>query len=338
MAAINDLHGFWKSQKAEDPNLVGDTKLFWLAPDIVEEEEGFNLRDYDRPDTVAHIERLAAAWANGDQMPPLEVKVRDGRCFVRDGHCRLRAAKLANSRGADVRRLSVIELKGSDDVASIRLLTSNDSLKLTPIQRARGYQRLRNSGWEILEIAKEVKTSDTNVRETMRLLSLPQEAQSMIEDGIINAQFALKLFRTHGSTAMIDILKKAISKRSEDEQSLIDSQAISDDQVDGTVADGGTRSEEEAGSAKKPLRISSKDLEPKKRPLPRTFVKQMVPQVAQLRTHLSATAKPDNSGNVSVTIPVDVYESFMKLASMVDKPEQEQNDPPKDDKQLSLDA
>lgn len=339
MAAINDLHSFWKLHKAEDSSLVGDTKLIWLAPDLVEEEEGFNLRDYDRPDTVAHIERLAEAWASGDQMPPLEVKIKDGRCFVRDGHCRLRAAKLANSRGAGVRRLSVIELKGSDDVANIRLLTSNDSLKLTPIQRAVGYQRLRNMGWEILEIAKELKTSDTNIRETMKLLTLPQEVQAMIEDGIINAQFALKMYRIHGATAMVELLNEAIARRTLEEETSsgnAGSNSANDEEGSSDGASAGAAST----TVKQPLRITTKDISLKKRPLPRTFMKQMVPQVSQLRSHLMATAKPDTSGNVAVKIPVDVYESFMKLASMVDEPDQEQSSNNEGDsgKQMELQA
>lgn len=331
MGAVNDLYGFWKQVKSTDDSKVGDTKLFWLAPELILEEDGFNLRDYERPDTVAHIERLAQAWAAGAQMPPLEVKVKDGVCYVRDGHCRLRAAKLAISRGASIRRVSVIELKGSDEEANIRLLTSNNSLKLTPIQRATGYQRLRNMGWEFAEIAKEMKTSDTHVREMIRLLSMPLKVQKWIEDGVISGIFALKMYRKHGADEMVRILEEAAQRRKVEE---------GDDQDDGSGnGNTGTDDASQAGAEKpKTPRISSKHLVKRSRPLPKTFLKDVVPSMTKMRAHLESSAKPDSSGNVAVTMPIDVYESFMKLASMVDDNAGDEQEPAKNDKQIEIPA
>lgn len=331
MAAVNDLYGFWKQVKSEDDSKVGDTKLIWLAPDLIIEEEGFNLRDYDRPDTVQHIERLAQAWASGAQMPPLEVKVKDGTCYVRDGHCRLRAAKLAISRGASIRRVSVIELKGSDEEANIRLLTSNNSLKLTPIQRATGYQRLRNMGWEFVEIAKEMKTSDTHVREMIRLLSMPQKVQKWIEDGVISSIFALKMFRKHGAEEMVRILEEAAERRKAEEG---DEQDAGD-----TSGNSGADADGQAPTDKvKPPRISSKHLSKRSRPLPKTFLKDVVPSMAKMRVHLESSAKPDTSGNVAFTMPIDVYESFMKLAGMIAEDPDEQQKSPENEKQIEIPA
>ena len=91
----NDLQSFAEAVAERDQSLVGETQMTWLSPLLIEEEEGFNERDYNLPHTIAHIEMLAKAWAQSAQMKPIEVQVVDGRCFVRDGHCRLRGARLA---------------------------------------------------------------------------------------------------------------------------------------------------------------------------------------------------------------------------------------------------
>lgn len=309
-AAINDLSSFYSNLKQNDAVKVGKTSLIWLSPDEIEEEEGFNLRDYDRADTIEHIENLAKAWASGAQMPPLEVKVKDGRCFVRDGHCRLRAARLANTRGAGIRRVSVIELKGNEDEANIRLLTSNDSLKLTPIQRAHGYRRLRNMGWELFEIARELKTSDTNIREACRLLDLPREIQQLIEDGAIAPLFGLKLFRTHGAAEALRLIGLAIERRKQEEET---------DGVDNASAgDAGAGNGDAKPKPAKVIRVSSKHIAKLTNATPKAFLKEIVPHFRQLKSHLVSSAKVDKeTKQISLSLPKDVYDEFLKIASLL---------------------
>lgn len=162
---VNDLSAFCDAAISSGASgSVGETNLTWLAIDLIEEEAGFNLRDYTRPKTAKHIERLAKAWARSEQFQPLEVQIVNGHCYVRDGHCRLRAAKLAVERGAPIKRLPVIELKGNDQLASVRILTSNEQLKLSIIERANGYQRLRDFGWSDGQIGSHIGLTDSTLR------------------------------------------------------------------------------------------------------------------------------------------------------------------------------
>lgn len=67
---------------AADPSVAGvkKTDLFRVDPRLLHEEEGFNLRDYDDPDVVAHIEGFAESYASGRYVPPLVVRTTvDGR-------------------------------------------------------------------------------------------------------------------------------------------------------------------------------------------------------------------------------------------------------------------
>ena len=85
-------------------------------------------------------------------MPPLIVKVIDGKIYVREGHCRLRGAKLARENGAQIKRLPVYETKGDETEQSLIIVRSDQGLKLTPgarrylcpLDQSRQYSR-RNS-------------------------------------------------------------------------------------------------------------------------------------------------------------------------------------------------
>ena len=70
--------------------------FFKVRPDVVEFEDGFNLRE-EGPELDAHIERLYLAMKEGAYIPPIDIAVIDGRVIARDGHCRTRAIVGAKS-------------------------------------------------------------------------------------------------------------------------------------------------------------------------------------------------------------------------------------------------
>ena len=78
------------------------TAVLWLDPNILKIQDGLNARLMDHPDTIAHIEDLAASIAVEGVRKPLEVFGDGDDVFIADGHCRLLATFLANSRGAAV--------------------------------------------------------------------------------------------------------------------------------------------------------------------------------------------------------------------------------------------
>ncbi|AYK20414.1 hypothetical protein [Aeromonas veronii] len=73
---------------AADPSVAGvkKTDLFRVDPRLLDEEEGFNLRDYSDPEVIAHIEGFADSYANGRYVPPLVVRTTvDGRIVPVEG-------------------------------------------------------------------------------------------------------------------------------------------------------------------------------------------------------------------------------------------------------------
>ncbi|HGM7876891.1 TPA: ParB/RepB/Spo0J family partition protein [Pseudomonas aeruginosa] len=289
---INDLRSLWESLEGQDKSLVGETALLWLSPDVIEEEDGFNLRDYDRPDTVAHIQALKDAWKNGTQLPPLEVKIDNGRCFVRDGHCRLRAARLAIAEGAPIKRIPLIELTGSAEASSLRILTSNQQLKLTLMQRAHGYSRLRELGWSDQKIAKHICKTDTHVRETIRLLTLPERLQALINLDVISPDMATKMFNRYGEKA-VDIINEAYEKQKKAQEALLD-------QDPSTVA---------------PIKVSTKHISVPAPKITKKMVSSMSLSVRSMHDAFESKATINTeSGEVDLKLPIEMYEQFMAMA------------------------
>lgn len=88
---------------------------------------------------------LADAYKRGDYVPPIIVKVIDGKVYVREGHRRRRAILLAIEEGADIQFVQVVEHKGDEAEQSLLIATSNDG-PLSPLERAVIYARLANWG------------------------------------------------------------------------------------------------------------------------------------------------------------------------------------------------
>jgi ParB family chromosome partitioning protein len=318
-APANDLSTFCEIAVASgNTGNVGETNLTWLALDLIEEQEGFNLRDYERPDTVKHIERLALAWERSEQFQPIEVQVVDGHCYVRDGHCRLRAARLAASRGAPIKRLPVIELKGNDQLACVRILTSNEQLKLSIIQRAHGYQRLRDSNWPDEQIASHIGMTDTHVRETLRLLLLPESIQALLEKGVIKPFLALDLWRKYGG-ASEQIILDAYEVRKREQAELLAKAANARDEPLATPV----QKVDQAQPAPIPepeIRLTSRHISAPTKRIGKKLITNMTSTMTGISKLMRESAIIDaNNGTISVQIPIEEYERFMSISSEVSK-------------------
>ncbi|WP_228155560.1 hypothetical protein [Klebsiella pneumoniae] len=167
-----------RSQRRNRPRRTEKRDGFTISPQLLLEEEGFNTRGafcenyYERPDIKAGIRVLADAYKRGDYVPPIIVKVIDGKVYVREGHRRRRAILLAIEEGADIQFVQVVEHKGDEAEQSLLIATSNDGLPLSPLERAVIYARLANWGWSDQMIAQRVGRSAEHVRIARALLEM----------------------------------------------------------------------------------------------------------------------------------------------------------------------
>lgn len=172
---------------------------FKVRPDVVEFEEGFNLRE-EGPELDAHIERLYLAMKEGAYIPPIDVSVIEGRVIARDGHCRTRAARRLQAEGLDY-QLEARQLRGNDSDAVFHMLGSGQGKAFTPLEQGRGFLRLIRFGHEVAEIAKKTGLHRSTIENGLALAEAPVAVQSMVAEGKVSSSLALQTVRDHGPKA-----------------------------------------------------------------------------------------------------------------------------------------
>jgi ParB-like chromosome segregation protein Spo0J len=177
------------------------------------EQPGFNLRDPDAVDENGEtfeegINRFAEYIAAGGTFPPIEIRIRsEGGVWVVDGHRRRLAVLRAMELGAPLADkngdvwIHTIAFEGNDVDRLTRIMTSNESRKLTDLERANGYKRLAAFGLSSSDIAARVGRSRPHVEQLLILANANHDVQEMVKAGKVSATTAIELVRKEGENA-----------------------------------------------------------------------------------------------------------------------------------------
>lgn len=255
----------------QNKGLINKGNMFSVAPELLVEAEGFNVRTYDETRVQEHIRRLADAYkAGGAGVPPIAVQVVDGVVVIRDGHCRYRGIMLAISEGAEIERVQVTEHRGDEADQACLILTSNDGLKLNTLERAEVYKRLVGYGQSEAEVAKRVGRTYQHVHTAIQMLDMPVELKAMVVREKISASHAFELFQEHGTKAV-------------------------------DVAKGALQTAEQEG---KPQKITRKNTSSTPKRATQKVTKQIRSSITSLATRLRTSLESDSeSENLSISLP-----------------------------------
>jgi ParB family chromosome partitioning protein len=178
---------------------------------------GLNIR-IEGPELDAHIRGLADSMKiDGYKMAkPVEVIVlkEDGKdvIYVTDGHCRLRAVKIAIAEGAPIQQISVVTLpsKGCDiKDLTVGLFQANSGKGLTAFEKAIGCKRLANFGMPPQEIADRTGITREYVGILLDAITAPMSIVTMIQNGEVSLTYAVEVLRKHGE-ASVEILRNGL--------------------------------------------------------------------------------------------------------------------------------
>ncbi|EIT0955589.1 DNA-binding protein, partial [Escherichia coli] len=133
---------------------VSDQKAWAIHPSVIQVTPGFNSREmgmgddyYKLPEVEEHIYNIKNAYIRGDYVDPIRVRVIDGVPFVRQGHCRLKAAMMACDEDHDITILCV-EIKEDEIGCELATIDGNRGLALSPVALGESYRRLHSlAGW-----------------------------------------------------------------------------------------------------------------------------------------------------------------------------------------------
>jgi len=158
------------------------------------------------------VAELAASVAEKGVLQPLLVRPVGGGFEIVAGERRFRAAQKAGLTAVPV----VIRELGDQETLEIAVVENLQREDLTAIEEARAYQRLMGFGMDQAAVARSVGKSRSAVANTLRLLSLPDEARTALEAGEISAGHARAVLaqpEADRTWALAQILERDLSVR-----------------------------------------------------------------------------------------------------------------------------
>ncbi len=170
--------------------------------DHIHVEPGFNVQE-NADDFQARVDGMVLHLKAGGRLPPIETRDRhEGGVYVVDGHARLKAYALAHEQNVPVADpkdgfvyLLTIPFVGNDADRIVRLVTSAEGRRLTPMQQAEVYKRLQAFDWSPAEIAAKVSKTPQYVSQILTLANANMDVQMMVKAGEVSATEAVKVVK-----------------------------------------------------------------------------------------------------------------------------------------------
>lgn len=172
--------------------------LILVDPAELLEIEAYNARNMESPETLAHIEQMALSMVENGiaNFPPVTISAaKDGKVYLYAGYCRRRAALRARELGAPLTGIWAISNNQTEQERVLDLLTSNNGLPLTQLEKASVIQRLVKFEWSVAEIAKKMGVTHRAISDLLILLEAPQEIKTLVEENKISATLAVETIK-----------------------------------------------------------------------------------------------------------------------------------------------
>jgi len=173
-------------QSSVDPGTNGGVQLRHIPLSRVVVPESFNPRGEVADDR--ELEQLADSIRTDGCLQPIRVRATDhGDYVLIAGERRYRAAVKAcvMELPAIIRPAGTGDDEEESDLLVEALLENDLRRDLDPLARARGYQRLIDTGLTVKGVADRLQTTQARVREHLRILKLPEELQHKFASGEI---------------------------------------------------------------------------------------------------------------------------------------------------------
>lgn len=155
----------------------------------------------------------------GGRIPDLEVRPREGGgVWIVDGHRRHKQIGRAIESGnflPDPKSgkflIPIKQFVGNDVDRIVRIATSNEGKKLSPLDVAYIYKKLTGFGLTPDDIAKRMHKTRAHVEQVLVLASANHDVHRMVNAGEVSASLAAKVVRKNGERAG-EVLGTALAK------------------------------------------------------------------------------------------------------------------------------
>lgn len=168
---------------------TGRTNIFRVPPEKLKIVPGWNCRNFEDPNNLAHIEELRESIRHRGVQEPLTVRVDGDNIYVINGECRLRACMSLIAEGVKVGPVPCQSegrhVSEADEVES--QITRNSGKPFTPLELCAVFHRLYDLGRDEDQIAAAAGYTPERVRQIMLLNRATEKTKEMIRRGEVSA-------------------------------------------------------------------------------------------------------------------------------------------------------
>ena len=108
---------------------------------------------------------------------------------------------------------AVVREVSDDQVLQLALIENLQRADLNAMEAARGYRTLvEDNGLTHAEVAEVLSKSRSAISNALRLLELPGEVQSLVEDGMLSAGHARAILAVEGDEARVALARKVVDE------------------------------------------------------------------------------------------------------------------------------
>lgn len=179
----------------------GRSEIFRFSPYDLHVKEGWNSREEDDPENVAHIDALAKSIAEVGVKETLTVYIEDGKAYVSNGHCR-RAAAIRAIEHYNADRELTVPVKAEDKEATeadriFSQIVRNTGKPFSPLEQATAFKKLNDAGMTDAEIARQAGISRAYVGQLTTLAEMPASIKKYVREGSVAATLAIQIVKAN---------------------------------------------------------------------------------------------------------------------------------------------
>ncbi len=144
-----------------------------------------------------NVEELMLSIVENGIRNPLKGYLKDGKVMLREGFRRMRAVKLALSKGHKIERVPVIieDRPMSEEERTLEFLINNDGKPFTMLEQSEVIRRLLNFEWKVTDIVKKTGKARGYIENLILLAKAPVKVQNFIKDGKISAHAVIQIMQ-----------------------------------------------------------------------------------------------------------------------------------------------
>lgn len=189
--------------------IPGDTKKMSDLVQVPVEKIRANPEQPRRRFDQATLEEMAASIEEVGVLQPVVVRPGDDGFVLVAGERRWRAARMAG-----LATIPAVVRGEPEDPSLVEALVENVQREdLTPLEEAHAYrQLLEEYGMTQEEVASRVGKSRPSVANTLRLLQLPSEIQSLVDSGKLTAGHARPLIGLEDGAGAVRLAEQAVKE------------------------------------------------------------------------------------------------------------------------------